>query len=279
MRTSGATNNNRTQAKPRNWSKFSFSRKVKWRCSNPDPQVNYRDLVDKYRVKQKVANCFATPETYLFVDGSEEFDFSKLPPTYVMKATHGWDMSLLVTDNVVQGENRNRNDAGRRADAGYLAGVVESWLDPEREIWRLSGERQYKFVRRGVIFEEFLEPVDYELQLFLFHGKCRLAMVFYRGFDHSVMTCRLYHPLWRPLAPASPPGERLYERVAPDPPPPPKSLMKSLKQLCSTFDHVRADFYVSKGKYYFGEFTFTHNNGKPGLIGKYDQQLGEFWLP
>ena len=49
---------------------------------------------------------------------------------------------------------------------------------------------------------------------------------------------------------------------------PPRELLEKLLKLCRSIDHVRADFLVSGGKYYFSEFTFTHNGpGGPGAAG------------
>jgi len=133
-------------------------------------------------------------------------------------------------------------------------------------------------VKQGILFEQFLEPVDHELQLFLFNGRCRLAMVFYRDFFHRGGTHRLYDEHWRELGPATPEAEAGYERAAPDTPRPPGELLDQLEALCRGIDHVRADFYVCGGEYYFSEFTFTHNLGGPGFIGRYDADLGRYWL-
>ena len=58
-------------------------------------------------------------------------------------------------------------------------------------------------------------------------------------------------------------------------PRPPEWLFKALEQLCRPIDHVRVDFMVSGERYYFSEFTFTHNgrNG-PGFIANFDFSTG-----
>ena len=59
---------------------------------------------------------------------------------------------------------------------------------------------------------------------------------------------------------------------------PPASLFEALERLCRAIDHVRVDFMVSEGRYYFSEFTFTHNGTRgPGFIAGFDAQLGRYW--
>jgi hypothetical protein len=265
--------------KPSDWNTRTYSQKVRWRSKNPDPLINYKDLVDKYQVKEIVRPYFNVSKSYLVVEQPCDIEAAGLPGTFVMKATHGWNMSLLVVDNVVQGGNRERIGAGRQADAEYLQQVAQKWFRSRRERRRRRSERQYQFVRPRILFEQFLQPVDYELQLFMFGGKCRLAMVFYRQFYHKGSTHRLYDERWQLLEPGSKAGASCYEWSKKPTPPLPQSLMHNLECICQPFDHVRADFYVSAGEYYFSEFTFTHNGGRgPGFISKYDRELSKFWL-
>jgi len=265
-------------SKPADWDSRTFSQKVRWRCQHPDPGVDYRVWADKHLVKEVVRPRFNVAQTYYVTHNPADIDAARLPPTYVMKAAHGWDMSLLVVDGIVQGGNRNIVFKGRRADSGILQSVARAWLESPAEHLRRARERHYGFVKQGILFEQFLEPVDHELQLFLFNGRCRLAMVFYRDFFHRGATHRLYDENWRELGPATPEAEASYERAAPDTPRPPGELLDQLEALCRGIDHVRADFYVCGGEYYFSEFTFTHNLGGPGFIGRYDANLGRYWL-
>jgi len=264
--------------KPTDWDSWTFSQKVRWRCQNPDPRIDYRVWADKHLVKDVVRPWFNVARTYFVTNNPDDIDADRLPSTYVMKATHGWDMSLLVTDGIAQGGNRNIVFKGRRADSGILQSVARTWFESPGERLRRAHERHYEFVQYGILFEQFLDPIDYELQLFLFGGRYRLAMVFYRDFFHRGTTHRLYDENWRELGPATPEAEGNYERAAPDTPRPPAELLEKLEELCRGIDHVRADFYACGSEYYFSEFTFTHNLGGPGFIGRYDAGLGRHWL-
>jgi hypothetical protein len=265
-------------AKPAAWDALTFSQKVTWRCRNPDPGVDYRVWADKYLVKQVVRPYFDAAEPYFVTADPYRIESARLPCTYVMKATHGWSMCMLVVDRISRGGNRRLAGAGRVADSEFLRQVALAWFHSRREQQRRLWERQYQFVRPGILFERFLDPIDYELQLFLFNGRCRFAMVFYRGFHHRGATHRLYDGDWTRLPPGSAEAESCYERRAPETPPPPAELLARLAQLCGSLDQVRADFFVSGEHYYFSEFTFTHSAGEPGFIGRHDAMLGRFWL-
>ncbi|OOZ40493.1 hypothetical protein BOW53_07540 [Solemya pervernicosa gill symbiont] len=265
--------------KPSNWEQLTFSEKVSWRCRHPNPLINYSSWVDKGRVKEVVAQHFKTAESYQIVHSIDEIDANNLPATYVMKATHGWDMSLLVKSGTIQGGNRDLTHAEVVADTDHLRSIADAWFQSRRQMKRRLKERQYSFVKPGIIFEQHIEPIDYELQLFLFNGCYRFAMVFFRDFHHDGITHLLYDEQWQKLEPGSEKAIKRYAKQRSNIPPPPSSILKSLVQLCHSVDQVRADFYVCGEDYYFSEFTFTHSGGSPGFIGRYDAELGRFWLP
>jgi hypothetical protein len=264
-------------AKPRDWEGLTFSQKVQWRCSHPDHKVDYASWVDKYRAKALVADLFPVPLTYAFVRGPEEIAALVLPNTFVMKATHGYNMSLLVENGIVRGGNRSARDAGRASDPAFLRGVVTAWMTSKKEERRRKAERHYRHVDFGVMFEAYVRPVDYEVQLFLFAGRFRLALVFVRPFVFENVAHQIYDEEWT-LREAS--ARQLSARPSPGikVPRPPASLFETLELLCRPIDHVRVDFLVSDGRYHFSEFTFTHNGrGGPGLIANFDAQLGRYW--
>ena len=267
------------QKKTDNWHTLTYSEKVRWCCQNPNPAYDYRVLVDKYLVKKTVEPYFKVAKPYLAVEDIQEICIDNLPDTFVMKATHGWNMCLLIENNIVMGGNRKLTGSGIPATTKYLQQVAAQWLMSEQEVRRHINEKHYSFVKPGILLEQFLEPVDYELQLFLFNGKCHLTMVFFRNFYHQGATHRLYNSQWHQLDPGSKDSVRYCEKSATEVPPPPQRLLQKLLELCQSIDHVRADFYVVNGEYYFSEFTFSHNGGRgAGFIGKYDAALGRLWL-
>ena len=264
-------------AKPRDWEELTFSQKVQWRCRHPDPKIDYASWVDKYRAKRLVAGLIPVPRTYAVVRDPEEIAALVLPDTFVMKATHGWNMSLLVENGTVRGGNRSARDAGRPSDLAYLRDVATAWMKSKSEALRRKAQRQYRHVDFGVMFETYVRPVDYEVQLFLFMGRFRLALVGFRPFVFENAAYHIYDEDWTLRKAAA---IKLGASPAPaiEVPRPPVSLFKSLKRLCRRIDHVRVDLLVSDSRYYFLEFTFTHNGQHgPGLIASFDGPLGRYW--
>jgi TupA-like ATPgrasp len=264
--------------KPSDWDRTTFSQKLKWRCRHPDPLVDYGVWVDKARARELVKGRLSAPTLYSVIRHPREIDPSSLPATYVMKATHGWNKSLLVKDGVVVGLNRSDKGAGRPATAEFLQEVAEKWLKPRGERKRRARERHYGFIRPGILFEEYLDSIDYELQLFLFNGRLCVAMVFYRTFRRERTTHRLYDQNWSLLDPGDESFAPDYEVSGPPTPRPPRELLETLEELCRHIDHVRVDLYAVDGAYFLSEFTFTHAAGSAGNIGKYDAELGRHWM-
>ncbi len=266
--------------KPANWREHSFTEKLKWRCKHPDPNVDHRKWVDKYRSKQAVSASFAVPTTYDYVRYPADIDTGKLPQTYVMKAAHGWNMNLLVRNRVIEGQIHNKTEAGQPANTPNLRRIAAMWLGSARFDLHKIREVQYRFPEPGILIEEYV-PVDYQLEMFLFNGDCRITTVLIPPSDFTVAgnpTFRLYDQDWNLLEPTPNSNDRMYDRSSQYFPPPTAEFLASVKELFGDFDHVRADFIVSRGRHYFGELTFTHNAGKPSLLGHYEDELGQYWL-
>ena len=86
-----------------------------------------------------------------------------IPNTFVMKATHSWNMSLLVENGIVRGGNRSTKDAGRPSDPTYLRDLAIAWMNSEDHAGLRKAVQPYRNVEFGVIFEDYLCPVDYEI--------------------------------------------------------------------------------------------------------------------
>lgn len=263
-------------SKPRNWESKNYTEKVRWRCHHPDPSVDYTTLVDKARVKPVVEPCFPVARTFDYIRGTHELDITTLPPTYVMKATHSWNKNLLIKDGTIQGGNRNNSYAGDSATRDRLQVITRKWLKKSGSVnYR---EWHYESVERGILFEEYLSPIDCELQFFLFHGVCHFCMALRRGFLHPQdWSYRLHNADGLLLDPGECKESEYYDRGFPSVPWPDDVFFEQLFNLCKDMDHVRADFFLANGQLYFSEFTFTHNAGYPSLVGRFDAELGRHW--
>ena len=262
--------------KPGDWSRRSYYEKLQWRCLNPDPRIDYPAWVDKALSKDLVRPHFPVPETFDLVAGPEQIDTSRLPATYVMKATHGWNMSLLVLNGVIQGQNRSSTYVGEAADNVRLQEIARAWWRPGED--RSRNELHYRFLERRILFEQFLDSIDYELHCFLFHGEMAWVTVFKREFQHyRGMLHRVYDADWHRLEPGSEEAEGCYDHSPEETPRSSQYLLQFLRQLCRQIDHVRADFYLVGGEPYFNEFTFTHGAGGRGALDRYTADFGRFW--
>ena len=265
--------------KPTDWDQFTYLHKVKWRCHNPDPKVDYGKLMDKLRVKEVVGPYFDVPRTYDTVVYPRNIDLEKLPKTYVMKATHGWNMNLLVIDGTIRGQNWDASFFGKSASLENLKKIATQWLTfSTRELLKAQ-EIQYGYVKPRIIFEEYV-AVDYELQMFMFDGICQITMVLIRKFNflgQPAPRFRLYDNEWCRIDPGSVSAAPKHDNSPKEIPAPDPVFLQRLNLVCKDFDHVRADFLVSNGRPYFSEFTFTHNAGKSSLLGQYEDTLGIFW--
>ncbi|MCG6871684.1 MAG: hypothetical protein LJE84_05280 [Gammaproteobacteria bacterium] len=278
LRTELAWNRRFRRHVPDDWQQRSFSEKLQWRSSHPDPRVNYARWVDKAAAKEQVRGRIRVPRNYAVVDDPRDIDPTALPDSYVMKATHGWNMSLQVVEGVALGSNRQAQPPGTPADASLLQRQAAEWIYSKAEWQRQARERHYQLLRPRILIEEYLHPIDHELNLFLFEGRCRFALALYRTFrPKGRVRVRLFDGDWKPLAPSCEEVERKWEHDAPPTPVPPRNLLDALAQICGHLGHVRADFIVVEGKYYLGEFTFTHNAGQAGFVGRYEAELGRFW--
>ncbi|MEZ5874713.1 MAG: ATP-grasp fold amidoligase family protein [Hyphomicrobiales bacterium] len=182
-------------------------------------------------------------------------------------------MSLLVEDGTVRSTNRSLQDAGLRSDPVTFRRIATMWRDKYRQARR---ESYYRHVDFGVIFESYIQPIDYEVQLFLFSGRFKMAIVFFREFYFENFACHIYDEEWslRKVSASEPGAARPSHAEVLRP----RDLFRSLELLCRHIDHVRADFLVSAGRYYFLEFTFTHNAGSAGALRDYDAELRRNWV-
>lgn len=268
------------QKKPINWKSQTFSEKLQWRCKHPDPSVDYALWVDKHRAKEAMQDEFDVPSTYQYITLPDETDMDKLPETYVMKAAHGWNMNLFVQNGIIVNQSQGNAHKGELADPATLQRIARQWLNSTKFERLKIQENHYLFPRPGILFEKLI-AADYRLEFFLFHGTTRIIMAHISDIQPSfgnTSSFRLYDPDWNVLEPDSYTGPQTYDQTDLVIPAPEPEFFRKLERRFKSFDHVRVDFMLSEDKLYFNEVTFTHNAGKPSLLGQYEDDLGQYWL-
>lgn len=214
------------------------------------------ECVDKYLVRNYVkrAGCEEILNELLGVwDHADEINFDELPDRFVLKCNHGCGYNILIRDKATL------NIAETRC-------TLDSWL--REDFWKGAAETQYKFIKKKIIAEKFLENKNKpesaieDYKFFCVNGSCNIVMVcteretkhpkFYY-FDRALQ----YHPEMYHV-----PG---INELPPEPqitfPQNLSEMFDYAEKLCKPFPFVRVDLYNVDGKIIFGELTFLSSGG------------------
>lgn len=226
----------------------SYNEKLQW-LKLYDRKPIYTTMVDKLAVKKYVADKIG--EEYVIPllgvwNKPEDIDYDALPDKFVLKATHGGgalDVVICKDKSTIDkvAVNKKLNHSLRK------------------DYWRMR-EWPYKDVPRKIIAEEYIEDETGDLpdyKVLCFGGKPYLIWVHQgRSTNH---TMNIFDVNWNRLPvtqPGYPPSDDEIKR------PVVLSKMLSLSRLLSEgIPQLRVDWYIVKGKLYFGELTFYDGAG------------------
>jgi hypothetical protein len=246
--------------KPRTFSEKIAHRKLF------DTNPLYGVLADKWAVREyvraKVGDAFLN-EVYCVVDDVAELPLATLPGNFVLKATHGSEMTILVEDK-------------KNEDADALRHRCKTFLDTP--FGGIMNEVHYASIPRRIIAEQYLSdstygiPLDYKF--WMFHGKCHYVRVHVGRFTHHM--ARVFNAHWEPQ-----PFNINNHPVGPiiDRPSNLDEMVAVAERLSDGYDFVRVDLYSIDGrKIVFGEMTFAPDAGwAPFCPREYDFRLGALW--
>ena len=245
----------------------TFNEKLNWLKLN-DRKPLYSTLVDKYRVKEFVASVIGEEyvvKSYGVWSSSNEIDFDKLPNRFVLKTTHDSAGPIICKDK-------------SRLDYEAVRQKMDRCL--KRSLYLKTREWPYKNVMPRIIADEFLEDgshtpdeaislIDYKF--WCFNGEAKLMYitvkdkkVFENFYDKDFNPVNINHKFERHQPEFEKPEgfEEMWE-------------LASRLSLASQSPFVRVDFFNSRGKIYFGEFTFYDWAGlRPFSSEKQDYELG-----
>ena len=245
----------------------TFNEKLQW-LKLYDRNPLYTTLVDKYRVKQWVANKIGEQyviPTLAVYNSADEIDLEQLPNQFVLKCNHDSGSVVICRDKSTFDFETAKKKLDKAMNNNFY--------------WE-AREWPYKDVIPMIIIEEFKEDflhdslVDYKF--FCFDGVPRLmylsegldnhqtARMSFFDMDFNLTNCRRtdYKPLcYKPVKPLN------FE------------LMKYLaEQLSRGIPQIRVDFYEICGRVYFGELTFFTNGGMiPFENVEWDLRMGD-WI-
>lgn len=196
-------------------------------------------------VKSKIGEKYLVPLIGIW-DSFEEIDFSKFPKQFVIKATHGCEMNVIV-------DNQHPFDYEKTKTK------ITQWLNTNFAYCN-SFELQYKNLRPRIIAEEYMENADhdiYDYKIWCFNGKAQYIQ-FYADRKTRVKMA-FFDRNWNKQAFAYYP---MYEKTVKRPDNL-DEMLRLAEVLAADFPHVRVDFYrLNGGTIRFGEMTFTSASGR-----------------
>lgn len=228
----------------------TLNEKILWLKLNKysnDPLVI--QCADKYRVREYIKDCGCGDilnKLYGVYDSADEIPWDSLPNEFVLKWNFGAGMNIICADK-------------SSLDIQKAKKQLKKW--GKRKIWLPYSEMQYKYAPKKIICEKFLEQEDpttpiTDYKVYCFHSKPEAILVMHdRGKN---IKTEFFDTNWNKLE-----NTTNYEQYSISTPKPEclDQMLKACEILTKPFPFVRCDFYISNGKLYFGELTFTPAGG------------------
>ena len=228
----------------------TFSEKLQW-LKLHDRKPEYVTMVDKYAVKQYVANKIG--DEYIIPtlgvwNKFDDIDFDKLPNQFVLKCTHDSGGLVICNDK----SKLNKNEARHKIEVSM-----------KRNYFHMFKEWPYKSVPKRIIAEQYMtdgkssDLPDYKF--FCFDGEPKYCQVI--RDRRSKETIDFYDMEWNhmPFVGLNPVASNGLSPVAK-----PAHLDKMIeicRKLSEGNPFSRIDLYVINDKEYFGEITFYPAGG------------------
>lgn len=226
---------------------------------------------DKYAVRQYVMDKGFEDILVPVVAGpwntAEEVDFSILPNSFALKATHGCKMNYIVPDK----------DA---MDQEHCLQEMKKWMATTYGTY--SMEPHYLDIPHRIYAEKFLENttdlIDYKFHCL--NGVPQFVLVCsernVREDARMQVTLDLFDMEWKPIYELKADGAEVPGNGNIDKPHAFGEMIEIAKKLSEDFKFVRVDLYELDGKVYFGELTFSPACCVfPYFTEKFNEEMGE----
>ena len=228
----------------------TFNEKLNW-LKLHDHNSLYSKLVDKYQVKNYVANCIGAEyvvPSYGVYESFDDIDFNKLPNQFVLKSTHDSSGAVICV-------NKKSFDI-ISAKKHFKKSLSRSWFWPNRE-WA------YKYVKPRIVVEQYLYDKEkntlLDYKFWCFNG---VPKYMYITNKSSNITENFYDMDFNPVG-----INHGFRRENPEFVKPQNfdNMVNLARQLSAGFPFVRKDFFYVDKKIYFGEYTFYDWGGLKSL--------------
>ena len=248
----------------------TFNEKLQWLKLN-DRNNDYTNMVDKYSVKEYVANLiggeYIVPTLGVW-NNFDEIDFDLLPEQFVLKCTHDSGGLVICRDKSQFDKQLAKIKIEKSLKVNYY--------------WQ-SREWPYKYVKPQIIAEQYIQDsadnseeglTDYKF--FCFDGEPQAMFIATDRAKRDTETKFDFFDMefnHLPFTNGHPNSDKPINK------PEQFELMIELaKKLSDGLPHVRVDFYESEGNIYFGELTFFHWGGFVKFDPpEWDEKFGE-WI-
>ena len=228
-----------------------YTEKLQW-LKLYDRKPLYTRLVDKYEVKEYVANIignqYIIPTLGLW-DDPKDIDWNRLPNRFILKTTHsGGGSGIVICREKSTLDKKKAMDKLNRSMNQDIYATLREW--------------PFKGVRHRVIAEQLLDedPLyrdvpDYKF--YCFNGEPKVLLIATNRFtDHNF---DFFDMDFRKLNITSTAGRNA--TVAFSKPACFDEMRRIASMLSRGFIHLRVDLYYSNNKIYFGELTFYDLSG------------------
>ena len=241
----------------------TFNEKLAWRMLyDRNPLIPL--TTDKVAVRDWVASRVG-PGVLVPLFGvwnrAADISWDALPPCFVLKASHGWNMNLLVRDK-------------QTVDHASALATAEQWLRTSHAAE--TGEWGYRDVPHRLLAEKLLldaaGDIPADIKFHVFGGSMRMFEVHSGRFDDHRSA---YFGAAMQRLPFT-------HFLSPDhdwtPPPNIAELIRIAECLGAAFDYVRVDLYSVGGVAYFGELTHYQGSACIAFVPpEYDRIVGDMW--
>lgn len=242
-----------------------FNEKLQW-LKLYDRKPEYIQLVDKYRVRQWVAEKIGEEHMIPLLgvwERGEDIDFDALPERFVLKCNHDSGCVLVCKDK----KTFDRENAVKRLNAQL-----------KKNLFWWGREWPYKDVKPRIIAEAYMEDAQGRLddyKFMCFDGEVKCSFVCSDRFTGKGLHVTFFDLDWNVM-----PFERSHPAVKEGFPKPAQyeKMVKLAQVLSKDIPFVRVDFYEVDGKIYFGEMTLYPGCGFEAFQPEqWDGMLGS-WL-
>ncbi|ADE16344.1 glycosyltransferase [Nitrosococcus halophilus Nc 4] len=227
---------------------MKFNEKLQW------IKLNWHDPVavmcaDKVGVREfvRLRGCGEIlNELYGIYDKAEDIDFSVMPDSFVLKATHGSGWNIVCQDK-------------SKIDVEETVKKIKLWLNSS--YYNHAREWVYRDIKPRIVCEKYLSDGENEylrdFKFYCFHGRPLYCQVI--GDRHKGKVVDFYDRDWSlmPFTGSHLPGKSSPHFSCPLSKPEKYEYMLDIaEKLSRDFAFVRVDLYSLQDKVYFGELTF-----------------------